>query len=219
MNNHTIKRRRKVTYPLIGAAVLTTAIGFAVSVSALNGSAGGPSVPESFVGEWDQTNTEIFNGMEMEAQITAGAIQINAESRDGDSSIYWLGTFPGDKSTAKSFKTTSIGDSDAMERSLLGSQDKTKTFEYKDGRITFEFTIMGNTKTVILEKEAEHSTTKPTATVKTPSTSKPTATVKTPSTSKPAAKTPSTVKTKPAKVPTVQAPAPAAPKPAIKVTK
>ena len=207
MNNHTIKRRRKVTYPLIGAAVLTTAIGFAVSVSALNGSAGGPSVPESFVGEWDQTNTEIFNGMEMEAQITAGAIQINAESRDGDSSIYWLGTFPGDKSTAKSFKTTSIGDSDAMERSLLGSQDKTKTFEYKDGRITFEFTIMGNTKTVILEKEAEHSTTKPTATVKTPSTSKP------------AAKTPSTVKTKPAKVPTVQAPAPAAPKPAIKVTK
>ncbi|WIC89377.1 lipoprotein [Streptomyces phage Miek] len=198
MNNHTIKRRRKVTYPLIGAAVLTTAIGFAVSVSALNGSAGGPSVPESFVGEWDQTNTEIFNGMEMEAQITAGAIQINAESRDGDSSIYWLGTFPGDKSTAKSFKTTSIGDSDAMERSLLGSQDKTKTFEYKDGRITFEFTIMGNTKTVILEKEAEDSAVKPKPAVK---TTKPSA-----------AKTPATVTTKPAKVPTVKAPAPAAPK-------
>ena len=205
MNNHTVSRRRKVMYPLIGAAVLTTAIGFAVSVSALNGSAGGPSIPASLIGEWEQTNTDIFNGMEMEAEITAGSIQINAESRDGDSSIYWLGTFAGDKSTAAPFKTVSLGDSDAMERSLLGSQDKTKLFKYKGGKITFEFTIMGNTKTVVLEKEVEHSVKKP----------KSTPTIKAPS----AAKTPATVTTKPAKVPTVKAPAPAAPKTVTKPVK
>jgi hypothetical protein len=113
-------------------------------------SAGVSKDPVSLIGEWHQTNAE-ETGVVMKASISPGSIQVNMDTRD-QSGIYWLGTFDTDKGTVKGFTTVSKGDPDAMEKSLFGSQSKTKSFTYKDGEISYKLTILGTTTTVRLAK-------------------------------------------------------------------
>lgn len=108
------------------------------------------NIPTSLIGEWRQTSGGI-DGVLMTASVSPGSIQINMESRDS-SSIYWLGTFDTDKNPNTSFKTESIGDSDAMSMSIFGSQDKTKLFSYENGKISYKFTMLKTTTTVYLAK-------------------------------------------------------------------
>lgn len=107
-------------------------------------------VPTSLVGEWYQVNAK-DGDMLAKASITPGSIQINLDTRD-ESRVYWLGTFNSDQDTNKTFKVESKGDPDAMGMSLFGSRDKSKTFTYQDGEISYKFTMMGTTKTVRLAK-------------------------------------------------------------------
>ena len=44
------------------------------------------------------------------------------------------------------------GDREALDGSMLGSQDKDKAFSVDGDKISFEMSIMGTTKTVRLEK-------------------------------------------------------------------
>lgn len=107
-------------------------------------------IPTSLIGNWAQVNGE--PDATMTAEITGEAIQINMETRDS-SSIYWLGSFDTTGDLTTTFDVESQGDQDAMALSLFGSGDPTKTFAYKDGKISYGFTIMGSTTTVYLAKK------------------------------------------------------------------
>lgn len=64
-------------------------------------------------------------------------------------SLYWKGTFP----AIQENKVTSAGDRETMDGSLMGSGDAEKVFDVSDGQVSFDFTMMGTTKTVHLSKE------------------------------------------------------------------
>lgn len=107
--------------------------------------------PVSMIGTWTQTNTE---GTTATAVISNGKISIQIS--DGDTSgLYWTGTFPVSSITSQSFSVTSTGDTAEMETSLLASEAKTKTFTYNNGVLSYEFSILGTTTTIHLQRSSE----------------------------------------------------------------
>lgn len=101
-------------------------------------------------GEWHQTKGR--PGVVTEAQVSMAGIQIYVEERDGSSSIYWMGSFD---SRPSSNTIVSVADPDAkaaMSRSIFGSGGSSKVFTYKDGALSFEFTMLGTTNTIELKK-------------------------------------------------------------------
>jgi hypothetical protein len=102
-------------------------------------------------GTWNQTDE---SSITMTATITGGKISIDMNTGD-TSGVYWLGTFPVGKILADGFTVTSAGDTQAMESDLYASQDSTKTFTYKNGVLSFQFSILGTTRTVHLQRSAE----------------------------------------------------------------
>jgi len=109
----------------------------------------------SLVGDWEQTNSET-TGVRMAASVNADdTIQIRMLSRDS-SGIYWMGSFrASDKNPDAAFTIKSKADPDAqklMRESMFGSQDTSKIFAYKNGEISYEFTMAGVTSTVQLSK-------------------------------------------------------------------
>jgi len=119
------------------------------------------SVPKSLIGTWYQHGTD---GEDLaRAEVTAGGIQIWVVGRDS-SYIYWLGTFDGTKSTATPFTYYSHGDQDALATYMLASEEKDKPFKYKDGVLSYKYSILGVSTTVRLTKN-EPSGVVPTVTV------------------------------------------------------
>jgi hypothetical protein len=94
--------------------------------------------PVSLNGEWVD---EIFV-----AVISNDSIVINIVDEE-TSSLYWKGTF-----SAEGKDVTSVADRDALDASMLGSQDDEKVFTIKDDTISFDFTMMGTTKAVHLKQ-------------------------------------------------------------------
>ncbi|QAY17165.1 hypothetical protein SEA_MADAMATO_47 [Streptomyces phage Madamato] len=116
-----------------------------------------PPQVSTLVGDWEQSNTE-ETGVRMSASVNSDdSIQIRMLSRDS-SGIYWMGSFQiSDKSPDDAFKIESKADPDAqkwMRESIFGSQDTTKIFAYKNGEISYDFTMMGVTSTVRLVKSS-----------------------------------------------------------------
>lgn len=110
------------------------------------------NAPTNLLGEWHQTKSGIPD-IVMDASINPNSIQINMTPQGStNSSIYWLGTFDTSKNSADSFDTTSLGDQDAMQGSIFASLDDRKLFTYKNGDLSFKFTMMGTTTTVHLAK-------------------------------------------------------------------
>lgn len=111
----------------------------------------------TLVGDWEQSNIEDV-GVRMTASVNDDTIQIWMNSRDS-SSLYWMGSFQvSDKNASDSFKLESKADPDAqkrMESSMFGSQDKSKMFEYKNGNISYKFTMLGQTSTIRLSKSSK----------------------------------------------------------------
>lgn len=91
----------------------------------------------------------IWAGDGMTAEVKDGDIEIHFES-DDTKALYWSGTFP---KTFEDGEFESTGDTEAMFASLMGSSDETKTFTFKDGKIIYEVSAMGVTKTVKLERK------------------------------------------------------------------
>lgn len=116
--------------------------------------------PETLIGGWYQTNSK-QTGTNMTADIDAGGIQINMSTRDGSGGIFWLGTFDGTHHPSGSFKILSHGDTQAMSNMLLASNEKTKIFSYKNGVITFGFSIMHVKSTIRMEKTVSQRSDKP----------------------------------------------------------
>lgn len=85
------------------------------------------------------------------ATIKNDTITMDIQMGDNTKALYWQGTFvsePGDGETV-----VSNADKEALNSSLLGSTEDTKEFVTGAGTITFDFGMMGVTKTVNLEKE------------------------------------------------------------------
>lgn len=142
--------RRSLLIPMVAVA--------SISLLTACSSDDKPDIPESLIGNWYQTNSE--NGIFATASVyPSDSIQINLKTRDG-SSIYWMGSFQvSDKKPTDSFTVVSKADPDALAMSIFGSQDSEKTFSYKDGDLSYKFTMLGTTSTVHLSKHKPPTTT------------------------------------------------------------
>jgi hypothetical protein len=110
-----------------------------------------PSAPD-LSGTWKQSNSRSDVDY-MTAEVAAGVMTINwvLGSQDIDA-IFWVGSFqpPSDASTP--YTWTSTRDAAATETALLASTEDTKDFAYRDGTISFEVSIQGESATVELKK-------------------------------------------------------------------
>ena len=110
--------------------------------------------PLDLTGKWHATNSGDEAAATMEAEIKDGTITIYLINKKEDTkSLYWQGTVPAPDTTDNKYDFTSQADTEALSQSLLGSQDKTKDFKYENGVLSFDFTALGTTKTIKMERE------------------------------------------------------------------
>lgn len=100
------------------------------------------AAPKSFAGSW------INDEKTMAATVTDDTIEIFITAPDSKS-LYWSGTIP----TSETEKFVSKADTEKLASSMLGSTDASKTFQYDDGELSFELSMMGTTQTIRLTKE------------------------------------------------------------------
>ena len=110
--------------------------------------------PLSLDGTWQATNSADPATSTMEAEIKDGTITIYLVSVKEDTKmLYWQGTVPAPDTTDNKYNFTSEADTEALSKSIMGSQDKTKDFKYENGVLSFDFTAMGTTKTIKMERK------------------------------------------------------------------
>jgi hypothetical protein len=68
---------------------------------------------------------------------------------DDISGLYWEGTFK-----SKTNRITSKANRKVLNEALFGSEDRTKLFVYRAGRLHFPFSIQGVTKIISLRRTA-----------------------------------------------------------------
>ena len=100
-----------------------------------------------FDGKWKY---EDASGQEFRATIAGNKITVVWQMDASTKGLYWVGTFPTDDTDGT---IVSKADRNALSKSIVGSQDETKTFTAEDGNLLFDFGAMGVTKTVTLEKQ------------------------------------------------------------------
>lgn len=107
--------------------------------------------PTDLTGTWKSEETD---GSYQEAVITENTIEINWVSDGGNTkSLYWAGTYVAPTEYVEEYSWTSENDKEKTGSALLASGDDTKEFSYKDGKISYEASAMGTTKTVELTKK------------------------------------------------------------------
>lgn len=105
------------------------------------------SAPVSFDGTWESTGD-----VKMVATIHGDNIKIDWVMDEATTGLYWLGTFPTPESKLGKLSIASVGDVQAMDYSIVGSKNTAKIFTYKNGALSFEFTVMGTTSRISLTK-------------------------------------------------------------------
>jgi len=129
---------RKLIIGIIGLAVLFGAP-LVLSGCGPAESSAAAKAPASHAGTWKADG--------FEATVTASDITINIVGDDDSKSLYWKGTFHEGNDVVKSH-----ADREALDASMLGSQDSDKNFAVDDDQIAFEMSMMGTTKTIKLKK-------------------------------------------------------------------
>lgn len=110
--------------------------------------------PLDLTGKWHATNSADESSATFEAEIKDNVITIYFVDKKADiKSLYWQGTAPAPDTTDDKYNFTSQADTDALSKSLFGSQDKTKDFKYENGVLSFDFSALGTTKTIKMERE------------------------------------------------------------------
>lgn len=94
-------------------------------------------------GVWKSSNDKIA----MEAVVQSKIIVISWTG-NGNSALYWAGSFDVTKGHNSEFDILSVGDTERMKSALLASMNRDKTFHYKDGAFTFKLSIAGTETTV-----------------------------------------------------------------------
>lgn len=103
-------------------------------------------------GTWVQVNNASEDSYQ-EAVISGNSITVNWVTADTDTkALYWAGTVEIPEDTGNSFSWNSQNDTEQTQNAIMASSDETKTFTYKDGKISYDVSAMGMTQTVKLEK-------------------------------------------------------------------
>jgi len=93
-------------------------------------------------GTWRQSDVD---DVRMTAEISNGHIEIKMYSNVVNG-LYWGGTFVPSNTSQESFDITSTADETGL------SQNTTKIFNYKDGQLSYEFTMLGKTRLIHLTR-------------------------------------------------------------------
>lgn len=150
---------RKITVAVAGAALALTlgACSGQPQSNATNQQQAAPveqKKPLDLTGKWHATNSADESSATFEAEIKDNVITIYFVDKKADTkSLYWQGTAPAPDTTDDKYNFTSQADTDALSKSLFGSQDKTKDFKYENGVLSFDFSALGTTKTIKMERE------------------------------------------------------------------
>jgi hypothetical protein len=146
---------RKYLISILGIAAL------AVATFLLTGAFVSDATPKSasnriVTGEYHQVSNGI-KGTYMSAVVTNDRIVVTLKldsGEEGDSDAtgtFWDGTFD-TSSTLDSFTVVSDPDLEHLNTSILGSSEDSKEFTYKNGDLSFQFSMLGLNTTVHLSK-------------------------------------------------------------------
>lgn len=120
-------------------ALAVAAIFVLVALTACGG------VEQKWDGEWKADG--------FAATVQGQNIEIHIVTKDkATDALYWKGTFATASTTVKDENVTSAADRAVMDKAIFASQDATKTFTVKDGKISFPMSMMGVKRTVELSK-------------------------------------------------------------------
>lgn len=135
---------------LLGSAFLTTL--FVIIVLSIFGVPRHAASASSLEGHWrSSATTDTTETPLMTAEISNNQIEITWRTED-TSFLYWKGTFPVSKTVSDGSEIVSVGDVEAMDGSLMGSQSKTKNFTYKNGKLVYTLTVLGASRNITLER-------------------------------------------------------------------
>lgn len=141
---------KKRTLSLLLAGVL--------ALSTLDGCGGDEKTPAEeagtlpdLTGVWTDISDADESG-EIQATITDDTIEVMFDMHDLGEYLYWAGTFEAPTDADEPYTWTSVADQDALSTAILGSVDAEKVFTYKDGQISFDMTVDGETCTIYMEK-------------------------------------------------------------------
>lgn len=145
----TEKRRNNIIIAIaltLACALFATIIYAVASMPPKAGSVADTNATEVVVldGAWKSTKDD----PKFRSLIKNGTIEVYIVA-DDTSSLYWKGSFPWNKGDET---ISSTADREALDGSLLGSNANTKVFLYDGDNIVFDFTIMGTTTTITMEK-------------------------------------------------------------------
>lgn len=107
----------------------------------------GDNTPHTLEGTWVSTQDE----PSLTATIQPNEVSI-MWTAGSTTSLYWQGTFPSSGQAVDGTTIVSVGDKEALSKSLLGSLGETKEFTYKDGKLQFSLTVLGVAQTIRLER-------------------------------------------------------------------
>lgn len=101
--------------------------------------------PNNLNGTWTYTDGDFG----MVAEVKDDTILVNMKTGD-NMGLYWSGTFKHDAKDGE--VVVSKANREQLDASMTGSQDDAKEFTITDGRITFPFSIMGQKRTIELNR-------------------------------------------------------------------
>lgn len=133
-------------------AILVTLLIFVLLLTACGKSAETNSneEPIDLTGNWAQEGKEFSNGYQA-GYISGDRIEIFWMTDEGKtSSLYWSGTYEAPKKVTDEFTWDSKNDKTRTDKALLASGDDQKNFTYKNGKISYEASIMDQSATMTL---------------------------------------------------------------------
>ena len=140
--------------PTTTTPAVTTPAPSVVTPTATTESAG----PLDLTGQWRQLGAGKSDAWQ-EATITADSIKIDFVGDGGSTKhLYWAGNYIAPTEAGDTYTWTSVNDTKKTDRSILGSSAPTKVFNYKDGIISFEVSLAGETTTMQLERSVQSPT-------------------------------------------------------------
>lgn len=103
-------------------------------------------------GEWKQVDSD-SSEMYHKAIITSDTIEIYwVDVAENSESLYWAGSYIKPSDSEKEYSWDSVNDKEKTDVALLASGEDTKTFTYKDGKLSYSASALGTTKTIELEQ-------------------------------------------------------------------
>ena len=104
-------------------------------------------------GEWKQTNSNSEDTYQA-IYISDTAIEVYWIMGEDTTALYWAGTYDAPETGDEPYTWTSKNDKDRTSTALLASTSDTKEFTYKDGKISYTASALGETVTVEAEKQS-----------------------------------------------------------------